>query len=162
MTKVLGVRKVKISILVVKSHSVGWNNGMLTDEGANTFIYSSKIRSHECVYVCIMWEKCGCVCGWGGVGMLKFRVDDLHAPSSWLLGRVKRHGRLLQPSWPQSPLYTMSLCYLPTLWSASAPSHIQTHTHRERPNKVFDLHGKMSHFGWWCLTCEMVFVEIYG
>lgn len=85
----------------------------------------------DSMYVCVcVFASCERgVCVGGVVEMLKFHVDNLHAPSGWLLGRVKRHGRLLQPTWPQSPLYTMSLCYLPTLWSPSTPSHIQTQTH---------------------------------
>lgn len=90
-----------------------------------------------------------CVLGWR-VEMLKFRVDDLHAPSSWPLGRVKRHGRLLQPTWPQSP----NLHHVPVLPSHPVEplhplSHTNTHTltyshtHRERSNRILDLYNKM-------------------
>lgn len=50
------------------------------------------------VRVCVCLRHVREVCVGGAVEMLKFPVDDLHAPSSRLLGRVKRHGRLLQPT----------------------------------------------------------------
>ena len=126
--------------------------------GANIFIYLRKIKSHLCACVFSSCERgvCG---GWW----------DAKVPCWWFTrsikltaGAVRRHGRLLQPTWPQSPLDTMSLFYLSTLWSPSNPSHTntrrrmcarvhaRTHTHthtirhRERANKVFDLHNKTS------------------
>lgn len=94
-----------------------------------------------CVCVCVRWEtRKGRSGGWVGGQMLKVSVDDLHAPSSWLLGHKNLHGRFLQPAWPQSPLYTRSLCCVPTLWSSSSsePSLFTTyitHTHTHLENK---------------------------
>lgn len=66
--------------------------------------------------------------------MLKVSVDDLHAPSSRLLGRKKWHGLFLQPAWPQSPLYIRCPCCPPNLWNSSLSSKMspltaqQTHS----------------------------------
>lgn len=110
--------------------------GKWQELGAKVIIYLSCVCFGVCVCVC---EKTGaaCVCVWaesaGGGGVLKVSVDDLHAPSSRLLGRKKRHGWFLQPAWPQSPLYTRPPRCLPSSRSSSSldPSLFRAHTELE-------------------------------
>lgn len=151
MTKVLGVRKVTISILVVTNRSRDGDAGMFRDWGAKIFIYLSYIM-HTCVCVCarvlvcvicIMWERCVYwVCWdakvpcWWFARSIKLTAGackaTCSAPSTYLTPISTLHHVPVLPFYPVVPLHP-----------PHTHTHIHTHT-QQRSNKVFDLHNKAS------------------